>query len=50
MLGSSRPVVAPCAHDLIGMNFELRPRIDFGGGREQQAAAGLLRLRAWRRR
>ena len=32
------------ALDLVRMNFELRPRIDFGGGREQQPAAGLLRV------
>ncbi len=32
------------ALDLVGMNLELRPRVDFGARREQQAAAGLLRI------
>ena len=32
------------ALDLVGMNLELRPRVDFRAGREQQAAAGLLRV------
>ena len=37
------------ALDLVGVDLELRPRIDLGGRRQQQAAAGLLRIGLRRR-